>query len=116
MNTKIAIIVAALALPLTAAAFPGAQPGDSEEHRAQRVERLAEKLDLNAEQKTQVTQIFQQQREKQEALRQETHQRLQEVLRPEQMTQFDELKKERHAKWKKHQGERGHLKTDAPAH
>ena len=116
MNTKIAIIVAALALPLTVAAFPGGQPGDSEEHRVQRVERLAEKLDLNAEQKTQVTQIFQQQREKQEALRQETHQRLQEVLSPEQMTQFDELKKERHAKWQKHQGKRGHLKTDAPAH
>lgn len=115
MNTKIAIIVAALALPLTVAAFPGGQQGDSEEHRAQRVDRLAEKLDLNAEQKSQVTQIFQQQREKQEALRQETHQRLQEVLSPEQMTKFDALKQERHAKWKKHHGERGHAKTDEPA-
>ncbi len=117
MNPKIVIMAIALTLPLTVSAFPGGKAEDHAAFRAQRVERLTEELNLNAEQKTQVEQIFQQQRDKQEALRQETHQRLQAVLSPEQMSRFEALKQERQAKWQKHRAGKGqpHPHSDTPA-
>ena len=104
MNKKIAMLAMALALPLTVAAFPGGG-GYSEGHRGDRFERLAKKLDLNDEQKGKLEAIFKEQREKFDAVRQETRVRMQSVLSPEQMTKLDELKQQRKEKWKKRREE-----------
>jgi periplasmic protein CpxP/Spy len=107
MNKKIITIALALALPFAVFAFPGGQDGDhSQGHKGDRVERLTKQLDLTPEQTSQLTQIFQEQQAKREAIRQETDQRLQTVLTPEQMTKFEELKKQRHEKWQKRHQER----------
>lgn len=101
MNKKILTIALALALPLTVAAFPGGDDGDFKGHKGDRAEHLAKKLDLTAEQKQQLTLVFEEQHAKREALRQETDQRMQAVLTLEQMAKFEELKKQRHEKWQK---------------
>ncbi|MCQ8103628.1 hypothetical protein NP590_05895 [Methylomonas sp. SURF-2] len=106
MNKKILIIALALALPLTVGAFPGGHDGDFKGHKGDRIEHLAQKLDLSAEQKQQLQQVFEEQHAKREALRQETDQRLQTVLTPEQMAKFEDMKKERHEKWQKRHHER----------
>lgn len=107
MNKKIITIALALALPLAVFAFPGGQGGDHfEGHKGDRIERLTKELDLTSEQKSQLTQIFQEQQAKREAIRQETDQRLKTVLTPEQMTKFEELKNQRHEKWQKRHQER----------
>ena len=103
MNKKIITLALALALPLTAAAFPG-DNGGFEGHHANRVERLTKNLDLTPEQKTKVDAIFKEQEGKYKILHEETQKRLQEVLTKEQMTKFDELKKQRHDKWEKKHG------------
>lgn len=107
MNKKILTITLALALPLTVAAFPGADsPENFHGHKGDRVERLAKELDLSVEQKLKLQDIFKVEHEKREALRQETHQQIGEVLSPEQMAKFEELKKQRHEKWQKRREER----------
>ncbi|QPK64155.1 hypothetical protein IVG45_04055 [Methylomonas sp. LL1] len=107
MNKKIITIALALALPLTVAAFPGDKGGNHfETHRGERVERLVKELDLSAEQKTQLEAVFEEQQAKREAIRQETHQRMQAILSPEQMTKFEDLQKNRHQKWQKRHGQR----------
>jgi protein CpxP len=52
MNKKIITLALALALPLTAAAFPGGQ-GDFEGHHANRVERLTKESGFNSGAKNQ---------------------------------------------------------------
>jgi periplasmic protein CpxP/Spy len=99
MNKKTIILALTLALPLTATAFPG-DKGDFEGHHGNRVERLTKQLDLTAEQKTKVEAIFKEQEEKLKVIHEETHKRLQEVLTKEQITKLDDLKKQRHEKWK----------------
>jgi hypothetical protein len=99
MNKKIITLALALALPLTAAAFPGGQ-GDFEGHHANKVERLTKELDLTPEQKTKVEAIFKEQHEKFKIIHEETQKRLQEVLTKEQMTKMDEMKMQRREKWK----------------
>ncbi|HEY8157751.1 MAG TPA: hypothetical protein VIF10_03510 [Methylobacter sp.] len=100
MNKKIITIALALALPLIVAAAPG-DKGDFEGDHANRVERLAKNLDLNAEQKSKVEVIFKEQHEKLKAIHEETRARLQAVLTKEQMTKMDEMKTQRHEKWQK---------------
>jgi periplasmic protein CpxP/Spy len=99
MNKKIITLALALALPLTAAAFPG-ENGDFEGQHANKVERLSTELNLTPEQKTKVDAIFRDQREKFKIIHEETRKRLQEVLSQEQMTKMDEMKKQRQEKWK----------------
>ena len=50
--------------------------------------------------------------EKRKALREETHRQMQEFLSPEQMTKFEELKKQRHEKWQKRHEERKHRQPE----
>ena len=106
------MIALALTLPLTAAAFPGGPHEGHKGNPAERVEHLAKKLDLTADQKTQLEQIFKEQHEKREALHAETQQRLQSVLTAVQLTQFEAMKKQRHEKWHKHHGDK--MPPDAP--
>jgi protein CpxP len=101
MNTKIATLAIALALPLTAAAFPGSGGGCFEGHRGDRMERMTKKLDLTDEQKGKLEVIFKEQKEKFDAIHQETRNRMQTVLSSEQMAKLDELKKIRQEKWQK---------------
>ena len=89
----------ALALPLTAAAF-SIDKGDFEGHHANRVEHLTKQLGLTAEQQTKVEAIFKEQEEKLKIIHEETHKRLQEVLTKEQIAKMDDMKKQRHEKWK----------------
>ena len=112
MNTKIAMIALALTLPLTVAAFPGGPHEGHKGNPAERVEHLAKKLDLNADQKIQLEQIFKEQHEKREALHAETQQRLQSVLTPDQLSKFESMKKQRHEKWQKRDGHR--MNPDSP--
>ena len=100
MNKKIIILALALVLPLTAAAFPGGKC-DFEGHHANKVERLTKNLNLTAEQKTKVEVIFKEQEGKFKIIHEETRKHLQEVLTKEQLTKFDEMKKQRHDKWQK---------------
>ena len=100
MNKKIITLALALALPLTAAAFPGGQ-GDFEGHHANRIERLTKELDLTPEQKTKVEAIFKEQHEKFKIIHEETQKQLQEVLTKEQMTKMDDMKKQRQENWQK---------------
>jgi protein CpxP len=100
MNKKIIILALALVLPLTAAAFPGGKC-DFEGYHANRVECLTKNLDLTAEQKTKVEALFKEQEGKFKIIHEETRKRLQEVLTKEQLTKFDEMKKQRHDKWQK---------------
>lgn len=117
MNKKIITIALALTLPLTVAAFPGDKGGPEhfDGHRGERVERLAKQLDLSAGQKLKLQDVFKEEHEKREAIRQETQQRMQGVLSPEQMGKFEELKKARHEKWQQHREERRQQKRDASA-
>jgi len=98
MNKKITIIVLALILPLTAAAFPGGGEGRPQDQRANRVERLAKKLNLNADQQSKMDAIFKQQREKIQAIKEDTRTRMQDVLSSEQMNKFDVMKQQRKEK------------------
>ena len=100
MNKKIIILALALVLPLTAGTFPG-DNGSFERHHANKVERLTKNLNLTAEQKTKVEVIFKEQEGKFKIIHEETRKRLQEVLSKEQLTKFDEMKKQRHDKWQK---------------
>ena len=100
MNKKIIILALALVLPLTASAFPG-DNGSFEGHYANKVERLTKNLDLTADQKTKVEALFKEQEGKFKIIHEETRKRLQEVLTKEQLTKFDEMKKQRHDKWQK---------------
>ncbi len=106
MNKKIITIALALTLPLTVAAFPGGEGGSFEGNRGNKVERLAKKLDLSAEQRIKVEAIFNQQREKFDAIKKETRTRMQDVLSSEQIAKLDALKKQRKEKWPERRAER----------
>ena len=101
MNKKIVTLAIALALPLTAAAFPGSGGGCFEGHRGDRLERMTKELGLNDEQKGKLEVIFKEQKEKFDAIHQETRTSMQKVLSPEQMAKLDELKKSHQEKWQK---------------
>ena len=60
-----------------------------------RFEQLSDRLKLNADQKTKVQQIFSDTREQIRTVRQQTDERLQTVLTPEQWQQFQKLRDER---------------------
>ena len=105
MNKKIITIALALVLPLTVAAFPGEGGGGPKGNHANKVERLAKKLDLTSEQKTKVEAIFKQQKEKFEAIRKDSRARMEDVLTIEQMEKLDQLKKQRKEKRQKRQKE-----------
>ena len=84
-----------LALNVYRGVLRGGGPGN-------RFDNLAERLNLTADQKTKVQEIFSDTREQLRAVRQQTDNRLQTVLTPEQWQQFQKLRDER---WRR--GDRG---------
>ncbi|MDD2661679.1 MAG: Spy/CpxP family protein refolding chaperone [Methylococcales bacterium] len=90
MNKKMIVLAINLALPLTAFAFT---PGDKclDADHGHRVERLAKDLDLNDAQKTKVDILYKELHEKFNAMINETHTKMQEMLTPGQRTKLEEL-------------------------
>jgi len=97
MNKKFIIIAIALSLPLTVAAFPGEGMGFGGKG-VNRIERLAEKLELTDDQKSKLEVILKEQRAKQQVIRDETHDRMGKILTGEQMEQMQNMKKRRQEK------------------
>lgn len=94
-KTFIASAVAAIVLP----AVIMAAPGHGGKHGDRMINHMSEKLELTAEQKTQVESLFQEQHEKRKALREETHARLNDILNDEQQTKFEQMRTERKQRW-----------------
>ena len=101
MNKKLIILAMALALPLTVSAMPGegAGAGNGGKH-ANRLEKMAKKLDLTDDQKAKLEVIFKEQHAKHKALREETRERMSQVLTAEQMEKMQKMKKRRQEKRK----------------
>lgn len=119
MNTKTVISSIALALTMSAGAFAmHHEDGERRLGDGKRLEKMAQQLDLNDEQKSQVAQIMKAQGAKRKAMM-EAHKaqrdamqadmrsQLSGVLTPEQMQKFDnmreerdELREEKMEKWK----------------
>ena len=88
-----------VALTLTALLVPGismANPGD---HHERMLEHMDKELSLTDEQRDQVEQVFEEQREKFKALRDETHTRLGAILNDEQRAKMEQMHAERKARW-----------------
>lgn len=82
-KTIIAVALSAALIPTLAATSPLYGP---------RLDRMAERLALTEEQKAQVELIFQEQREKRQALCDETHARLDAVLTEEQRAELAQMR------------------------
>lgn len=95
MRKAILAIALSAAIPAAIAAGGIASQGEVGPSYGPKVERLAQKLNLTDEQKTQLESIFAEQGEKRQALREETRARMQEVLTAEQLTQLDEMRQQR---------------------
>lgn len=96
-KTVTALALSAILIP--AAVIAGGHYGDRGEHRA---ERMAEYLQLNDQQRTEVQKIFDEQRAKRQAqreqMRQETRAQLDKVLTPEQQAKWQEMRDRRMAR------------------
>jgi Spy/CpxP family protein refolding chaperone len=99
MNKKIITMAMVLALPLTVFAMPGEDNGAGGKH-ANRLEKMAKKLDLTDDQKAKLDVIFKEQHAKQKALRKETRELVNHVLTAVQMEKMQEMKKRRQQKRK----------------
>jgi len=98
MNTKLIPIALFLIVPLTVSAFSGGEGKGSQGKQANKIERLAQKLDLSSEQKTKIEAIFKLQREKIDAIKEDSRTRMQAILTPTQMNEFNALKARRQEK------------------
>jgi protein CpxP len=94
MKKTLLAIALSFAIPAAIAVGLGSQ-AEASPYRGPFVDRLAQKLDLTDQQKTQLKAIFAEQREKRRALREEKRARMQEVLTPEQLTEWDEMRQRR---------------------
>ena len=104
MNQKIIIIALAFTLPITAFAISD-EKCTYNGHKGNRLERMTKNLGLTADQKAKLEPIFKQQGEKFKALHEETHTLVTQVLTKEQITKWDEMKKQHHDKWQNKHGE-----------
>ena len=95
----------ALLLPLTVTAFPGGGMGHGEKG-VNRIERLAEKLDLTDDQKSKLEVVLKEQRAKQQVIRDETQERMGKILSNEQMEKMQDMKKRRQEKRENKKGSR----------
>jgi len=92
MIRKALFLAAAIALPLTAFAYPSENDyGQPVDHKLEHLDKM---LKLSPEQKTKLEAIFKEQHEKFRAIHEESHSRMKEVLNPEQMQKMDEMRKQ----------------------
>lgn len=74
---------------------PQAGPSTSEDWATSRVERMAARLDLTAEQKDKLATIFRERQAMRDAQRQAMHDQIAAILTPEQRAQFDRMQGQR---------------------
>jgi len=103
MNVKIISLFLALALPVLASAAPDDKESFARRH-GDKIERLSKALDLSPAQKSKLTDIFKQQREKFKALHEEKRKLIEGILNKEQLLKYQELQKQRRGKWHKNAG------------
>ncbi len=89
---KKTIVAGALAVSLFAAGIVAA---NFEHKRENRLERMAENLNLTADQQTKIRAIFDEKHSKMKALHEESHKKVLAVLTPEQKEKFEKQREER---------------------
>lgn len=99
MHKSIIALALALALPVTVMAGPG-EKGGYEDHHAARLEHMTQELGLSADQKTKLEGVFNDSREKFKAIHEQMKKQIEGILTKEQLAKYQELKKQRHEKWK----------------
>lgn len=67
----------------------------AEERQQRRLDRLTEKLDLTADQRTKIKALFDDQRAKMKAIHEETRKKMMALLTPEQKAQLEKLHEEK---------------------
>jgi Spy/CpxP family protein refolding chaperone len=83
-----------------------------EKFNEKRVDHLAEKLSLTADQKTAVKKIFDEQKAKHESTMKETDDKIAALLTPDQKKEFEEMKAERKEKMKERREHRREKRDD----
>ncbi|MCX8048386.1 MAG: hypothetical protein N3A55_01835 [Methylohalobius sp.] len=100
MSTKWVVLGVLLAGSFSAFAQP------TENWMEWRMRRLDEQLELTPEQKPRVEAVLREQREKMQAVREETRNRIKAILTPEQAARFDKLHREQKERWRQHMRQR----------
>lgn len=113
MNTKLSILVLALAFPLAATADTGEHKCDMEQYRAKKIERMDKELSLTDDQKSKLDTLFKQSGEKFRAIHEETQSQLKTILTPEQYSKLQEQKQKRHEQWHEKRQEKMQKKSGA---
>lgn len=86
------------ALVLSISTFTYAGGGGYAGKHTQKLEQLTQELSLSAEQKVQMEAVFKEQHEKFRAIHEESRNRIQQILTPEQMQRWEGMQQERREK------------------
>jgi periplasmic protein CpxP/Spy len=81
--------------------------GANAEHRERHLDRLAERLELTPEQKRDVAELHAEQHAKHKTLRDETRERMDQILNPQQREKMETIRQERAERMKQYHGKRG---------
>jgi Spy/CpxP family protein refolding chaperone len=104
LKNTLAAVTCAAVIPLAVHASPG---DDDRPSRAERMDRLSQRLDLSEEQRTRMEALFEEHRAQREAMRERMHARMAEVLTPEQRERMEEMRSQRREKWSEGRHRRG---------
>jgi Spy/CpxP family protein refolding chaperone len=104
LTKTLAVAAGAAIIPLVVHASPG---DDDHPRRADRMERLSQRLDLSEEQRARMEALFEEHRAEREAMRERMRARMAEVLTAEQRTRMEEMREQRRAKWREGRHHRG---------
>ena len=100
---KKALIPLLMLLPLAAFASPDAPPppGPGGGDHGPRMDMMMRQLDLTDAQREQMNKIFEDHRDKMQALREDTEKQINAILTPEQKAKMDEMRAKRKKMWEK---------------
>ena len=107
MNKTIIALTLAAAIPFAAYA---ATNGDGSHHRGDRLERMAQTLNLDDAQKARMKALLAEHRAERKALREQMRSQIGEILNDDQRAKFDEVRAQRRAKHKSKRGRHQHKK------
>jgi Spy/CpxP family protein refolding chaperone len=109
------LIALLIATPMVASAGHG-----DNRHHERHLQQMEQRLDLSAEQKKAIQEIFTEHRKEMGALRERTQQRVDAILNPTQRAQMADLREERKEEWKenksRHQDKKGSKKEKHKEH
>jgi Spy/CpxP family protein refolding chaperone len=100
MHSKILLLISALVLPMTSYA---ASDNNYETPASHKLDHLSKELGLTAEQKAKVDSIFKAQHEKFATIHRESHDKVTELLNPEQAAKWEEMRRQHQAQMPKPQ-------------